>query len=1289
MGLYTGIDLAEFVEQLRRAGFRVDTRQYLTAHELLLSCASHGMRLEDKADTLISYLGPIFCTSSEEQALFSEVLLDWFGETPPAPKPAPAQKPFKAWRRRRFLVPLAVSIAAILLVGSILLYYQFSTIALRGFVEAETPERNQLPAPEASLSFRGNPIGLDPNAHFVLAISRADGPGILKAELKGYVPAELQVDREMRQPLSITLKRIIPETKRGAGITVGEPEALIAPPVQDSEIPLAGKLDWFLTFLVGCGTAAVMFALLFAVDRIRQRLILRRLPVEDRPDLMTLPHGTPLAFLLGEHEYRRLSSSLRRPWGQDLLELNVAGTAESTCRNAGLFTPAYTPRRAMPEYLILIGRQSPKDHQAHLFDALTARLKEQGLIAERFYFRDDPRICFRPEEPLKHYPLHQLLAYHHRATLMFFGESAICFNPFSEQMEPWVDMLRSLPRRVLFTPEPPCHWTRREWELIKAGFIVLPAGEKGLQSFAQIEGDWRVERLFPARYARPFPSIIDSSGWRWLDRNEPPPNILEKLIGQLRDFLGPSGFTWMCSCAIYPEIAWPLTMHLAKTFGDEFQDRGPNTIIENTLPSLVRLPWFRYGFMPDWLRKKLISQMDLPEEKAFRRLLEHLLERLAQQTFLNRSSKEARSGIRIGRWTGPSDILKSSPADSPLHDEVFLGFMSGASRDPLAFRAPEALKRLFSGIGRLPVGLSESFQSSPRTTLQRVAARIRSIFTFRPSVARAGLSTFVGGFVMTVWLLAMPSAFKQVEPLPISGSNIVASVAFSPDSMTLASASSDHTARLWSVAARREVALLRGHNGAVTSVAFSPDGKFLASGSTDKTVLLWDAQMGSEVRRFIGHEGAVTSVAFSPDGKFLASGSTDKTVLLWDAQTGLRIMLYAAHEGAVISVAFSPDGKFLASGGTDNTVLLGDLVTGKQILHSLMHERALRSIAFSPDSKLLASGGSDMTVLLWDVTAARRVREIRFSERLSGDVVSMAFSLGSSMLALGSSESAALITNTGSPDLEPIILRIREGPVTSVDFSSDSKTLALAAANNVLLLPVQRSLAPTNSSISPPYLRVMQGEPAVFESRTTHDPDLQITGEDWIGPGGQTGRGARFQVLTDRLRPGEHEVRLTVLDSQGGTAVTKAYLEVTQGYSVSLRASPISPEIGSPVRFSASVKPETAKLEFRFHFGDGKTSGWTKESSIQHTYSTPDIYAAEVQVRSEDRIVGTSKPVKVVVYPSKQKTLRQSPTPKPPSAPSAPTQAPAPRAPSPPSDPTQAPAPESVPAPSSLKVLTN
>jgi WD40 repeat protein len=144
--------------------------------------------------------------------------------------------------------------------------------------------------------------------------------------------------------------------------------------------------------------------------------------------------------------------------------------------------------------------------------------------------------------------------------------------------------------------------------------------------------------------------------------------------------------------------------------------------------------------------------------------------------------------------------------------------------------------------------------------------------------------------------------------------DLVASVAFSPDGRRVLSGSFDGTMRLWDVAKEQEIRLFQRHTGWVTCVAFCPDGRRALAGYYDWSIRLWDLESGQELRRFTGHRAPVTSLAVSPAGHSFLSGSVDCTTRLWDLDGGVQRCVFRGHDsGPLSSVSFSAEGRLAVS----------------------------------------------------------------------------------------------------------------------------------------------------------------------------------------------------------------------------------------------------------------------------------------------------------------------------------------------------------------------------------------
>jgi WD40 repeat protein len=360
-----------------------------------------------------------------------------------------------------------------------------------------------------------------------------------------------------------------------------------------------------------------------------------------------------------------------------------------------------------------------------------------------------------------------------------------------------------------------------------------------------------------------------------------------------------------------------------------------------------------------------------------------------------------------------------------------------------------------------PMRCEKSFPVRGTTAVRRLA------FSPDSRLLAASISGQAGKEDPAVHLWEVASGRRRVEPLVHKPFSTVAeyrtinSLAFSPDSRRLATASFDNAVRLWDTATGKLLLGPLAHQEQVHAVAFSPDGRLFASGSFDGTVKLWVADTGRPLGPPLRHPGPVLDVFFHPrDSNMLATRSFGNSAWLWDVATGQPRGPALQHQAPIGSIAFSPDGRYLATASGDQTARIWDLTAGqpeRQESRQCHHGRVW-AVAVSQDGKWAASGSDDGVVHLWDLATSTPLRQpVRFPSTIAGrpqEILALAFSPDGRRLAVGSIWPPYLYFQDVHTGRFLPLTQEPAHPVRAVAFSPDGSLLAAASTDTTILYDV-------------------------------------------------------------------------------------------------------------------------------------------------------------------------------------------------------------------------------------------
>jgi cytochrome c len=189
----------------------------------------------------------------------------------------------------------------------------------------------------------------------------------------------------------------------------------------------------------------------------------------------------------------------------------------------------------------------------------------------------------------------------------------------------------------------------------------------------------------------------------------------------------------------------------------------------------------------------------------------------------------------------------------------------------------------------------------------------------------------------------------------------IAAIAVSPDEATIASASWDHTVRLWSLADGTS-RVLEGHSQNVNGVGFTPDGRSVVSVGYDLTARAWSLSDGTS--KIATMSAPLNAVAIAPDGEIVTGAADGKLRMM--TSDGKESGDVAASATPIVALAISRDGALIAAASVGGTVAIVDRKARSTLRTLVGANIPVWSVAFLPDGATLLTGGADGKIRRWN-----------------------------------------------------------------------------------------------------------------------------------------------------------------------------------------------------------------------------------------------------------------------------------------------------------------------------------
>ena len=308
--------------------------------------------------------------------------------------------------------------------------------------------------------------------------------------------------------------------------------------------------------------------------------------------------------------------------------LHLGKTISRSIENNGLFQPVLLPRTRQTEYLVLIDETNPNSQLVKLFEYLAQELKKQNILIEKYYYRKEPKLCYRFNETGS-ISLEKLFTRHENHILLIFGDA----HQLIDKKQPvfnseYMVLLNRWQHKAIVTPVSFADWETKEKTILMPHVPVFPVDMEGLLLMSEYLSDDEHSSDITARLNQHRSLFYKVQGYHFETIKG-----LEVYCNQAKwairkDYRHSVNilFQWIAALAVYPKISWEVTIAIGKSILDRY-DCGNELNFTNLL-RIVRISWMQEGRFPDAIRFELLKRLDTENEKLARETMLELLKEI-------------------------------------------------------------------------------------------------------------------------------------------------------------------------------------------------------------------------------------------------------------------------------------------------------------------------------------------------------------------------------------------------------------------------------------------------------------------------------------------------------------------------------------------------------------------------------------------------------------------------------------------------------------------------------------